>query len=948
MSESSKPNDTPNQEKKPESSTAEAPAEEKVEGMKDFLASHELQLYGMQFPKELEENLFTKLKYEIFDASHYFEIMDNQDEDRYLLRSKQNIKKNEFVCLIDHCWTYKLRKFNYFCENFPNIIKRATTMLKYGTIRKPIINTLKKEPEAKKNIETYNNNIVADEEKQIYLDYDDYELTDEMLNLVKINPNKTQTLSIEDNKIENILFIEEMLEKNKNIKGFWCSGNTFCDVNEGYENEFEKKFPNLEILNRKLTINSTEWALEFILNDAASRACDENRTYYEQYDKLYGQKRILDLTDRDPFKVKDYSIFSKVKCCKIIGVDISENEYDFSKEENKNKLIEFLNGFNNDLEFLYIDDNDDIFNTNEVQELTEYNIFMDSEFLKKLNNKIKYINGLSIKTILSRNDKYENLLQLKREKYVHQYMWVINRTYRLVSEEKYDEDAIYYFNDEFGSSINHSDVPNCCMFPFIFSKKNKFEDDIITYSLLWPKKDIKKGDEIFIDYLANIGENEERSSRLTCWYKTPKDYFEIKFLDKLKYFDKAQKQDKVQKFVEDVNMLIEMDKNKQELTEETLKKVFNFELFLNDKEKKITIEDVYKKIRDSISNYNTKKESSGEYFKNNFNTTDKKIKVCSDLSYVRDNLKFPNLELTKDPKEADIIWLNANIFDIIESNGKIFKNDGKNVFINQFPFESIVTMKSILSNLIQSNLGLNNILGLSYDMRTELAEIIGNFYYNEDRGYENTWILKPINMSRSMDMLITNNLKEIIRAVETGPKICQKYFCNPMLMNNKKFDLRFIIAVKSLLPLELYFYDKMFWIRSANKDYNKESLSFDDYEVHFTVMNYSKFGMQTIYDKDFIKYLKDRNVEWDPIYQKLRQKVKNVFLLACKDCPQMINYTSRAIYGLDAMLDNELEPHIIEINYQPDCTRACKFVPEYYNDIFSTLFFEQESGMSKV
>jgi tubulin--tyrosine ligase-like protein 12 len=395
-------------------------------------------------------------------------------------------------------------------------------------------------------------------------------------------------------------------------------------------------------------------------------------------------------------------------------------------------------------------------------------------------------------------------------------------------------------------------------------------------------------------------------------------------------------------------MLIEMDKNKQELTEETLKKVFNFELFLNDKEKKITIEDVYKKIRDSISNYNTKKESSGEYFKNNFNTTDKKIKVCSDLSYVRDNLKFPNLELTKDPKEADIIWLNANIFDIIESNGKIFKNDGKNVFINQFPFESIVTMKSILSNLIQSNLGLNNILGLSYDMRTELAEIIGNFYYNEDRGYENTWILKPINMSRSMDMLITNNLKEIIRAVETGPKICQKYFCNPMLMNNKKFDLRFIIAVKSLLPLELYFYDKIFWIRSANKDYNKESLSFDDYEVHFTVMNYSKFGMQTIYDKDFIKYLKDRNVEWDPIYQKLRQKVKNVFLLACKDCPQMINYTSRAIYGLDAMLDNELEPHIIEINYQPDCTRACKFVPEYYNDIFSTLFFEQESGMSKV
>ena len=946
MSENQKQNEEQNKEKKDNASKKPEETEEKIEGMKDFLSAHELQLYGMQFPHELEEKLFTKLKYEIFDAQHYFEIMDNQDENRYLLRSKVDIKKNEFVCLIDHCWTYKLRKFNYFCENYPNIIKRVTTMLKYATIRKPIINTLKKEPEPKKNITMYNNGIAANEERQIYLDYDDYELNDDMLDLIKINPNKTQTLSIEDNKIENILFIEEILEKNKQIKAFWCSGNTFCDVNEGYENDFENKFPNLEIINRKLTSNATEWACEFILNNSGAE--NVNKIYYDEYDKLYGIKRILDLSDRDPFKVKNFGIFSKVKSCKILGVDISENEYDFSKEENKNKLIEFLNGFNDDLEYLYLDDNDDIFNTQEEQELTEYNIFMDKELLTKLNKKIKYINGLSINSILSRNEKYENLLQLKREKYVHQYMWMVNRTYRLVSEEKYDEDAIYYFNDEFGSSINHSDVPNCCLFPFIFSKKNKFDDDIITYSLLWPKKDIKKGDEIFIDYLANIGENEERSSRLTCWYKTPKDYFENKFLEKLKFFDMVQKQDKVQKFIDDVNMLVEMDKNKQELTEEILKKVFNFEMFMNEKEKKITIEDVYKKIRDSISNYNTKKENSAEFFQNNFNTTDKKIKVCSDLSYVRDNLKFPNLELTKDPKEADIVWLNANIWDMLEFNGIKFKNEGKNVFINQFPYESVITMKSHLSNLIQSNLGLNDILGLSYDMRTELAEIIGNFYYNEDKGYENTWILKPINMSRSMDMLITDNLKEIIRAVETGPKICQKYICSPMLMNNKKFDLRFIIAVRNLLPLELYFYEKMFWIRSANKDYNKESLSFDDYEVHFTVMNYSKFGMQTIYDKDFIKYLKDKNIEWEPIYQKLKEKVKKVFLLACKDCPQMINYTSRAIYGLDAMVDSELEPHIIEINYQPDCTRACKFVPEFYNDIFSTLYFEKDSGMNKV
>ena len=186
----------------------------------------------MQFPKELELKLYTKLKYEIFDVSNYFEIMDNQDENRYLLRAKKDMKKNEFVCLIDHCWTYKLRKFNYFCENFPNIIKRATTMLKYAGIRKPIINTLQKEPEGKKNIIEYNNDLEANVEKQKYLNYDDYEINDDNINLIKINPDVTETLSIENNKIKDISLIEDILEKNKNIKALWCSDNLFCDENK--------------------------------------------------------------------------------------------------------------------------------------------------------------------------------------------------------------------------------------------------------------------------------------------------------------------------------------------------------------------------------------------------------------------------------------------------------------------------------------------------------------------------------------------------------------------------------------------------------------------------------------------------------------------------------------------------------------------------------------------
>jgi tubulin--tyrosine ligase-like protein 12 len=199
-----------------------------------------------------------------------------------------------------------------------------------------------------------------------------------------------------------------------------------------------------------------------------------------------------------------------------------------------------------------------------------------------------------------------------------------------------------------------------------------------------------------------------------------------------------------------------------------------------------------------------------------------------------------------------------------------------------------------------------------------------------------------------MGMTVTDNLSQIIRSVETGPKICQKYLHRPFLMNDKKFDLRFIICLKKLVPLELYFYSKMFWIRSANKNFTMDSSTFDDYEVHFTVMNYNTFGMQTIYNTDFVKYLTSKGIEWDGIYAKIKKQIKDVFVFAAKDCAQMINENSRAIYGVDAMIDENLEPRIIEINFQPDCTRACKFVPEFYNDLFSTLFLDKDSGVELI
>ena len=68
--------------------------------------------------------------------------------------------------------------------------------------------------------------------------------------------------------------------------------------------------------------------------------------------------------------------------------------------------------------------------------------------------------------------------------------------------------------------------------------------------------------------------------------------------------------------------------------------------------------------------------------------------------------------------------------------------------------------------------------------------------------------------------------------VETGPKLVSKYISRPALYHGSKFDLRYIVLVRSLAPLDVYVY-KMFWIRVANQPYSLDH--FDEYEKHFTV-----------------------------------------------------------------------------------------------------------------
>lgn len=48
---------------------------------------------------------------------------------------------------------------------------------------------------------------------------------------------------------------------------------------------------------------------------------------------------------------------------------------------------------------------------------------------------------------------------------------------------------------------------------------------LFSYSVLWPIRDVQQGEECTRDFLFGIGEDKQRSARLTAWFHTPENYF---------------------------------------------------------------------------------------------------------------------------------------------------------------------------------------------------------------------------------------------------------------------------------------------------------------------------------------------------------------------------------------------------------------------------------------
>lgn len=473
-------------------------------------------------------------------------------------------------------------------------------------------------------------------------------------------------------------------------------------------------------------------------------------------------------------------------------------------------------------------------------------------------------------------------------------MWRYNQSFSLNSQNAEERMPMWYIMDEVGSAINHSDDPNFRAEPFLHVSKGT------SYTLLFPTKDVATGDEVTRDFVEGQASTPSiRSLLLLPW----------------------------------VRSTLEVENFEQSETDA------NF-----------------------LANYISETLPKTSMFKANNNSNKKTFKVFSQYEYVNKYLTHPSFTFVDNEQEADILWL--------VSHFKAFKElslSSPHVFINQFPCEHVITVKDLFAIVSRRKaMGKQHDpdtletfptwLPTTYNLLTELQQFVSYFKARADRDLNNHWICKPWNLARGLDIHITKDLYHILRLRCTGPKIVQKYITRPVMYNRPqighvKFDIRYIVLLKSVKLLCLYAY-KNFFLRFANQQFALNNL--DVYEQHFTVMNYS--DENPLYHVKCAEFI----VQWENQYPdylwetyvepKILSVLREAFEAAISEPPPRgipESPQSRAVYAVDLMLewrDSEMQPKLLEINFMPDCQRACDYYPEFYNDIFKCLFLDIEDS----
>lgn len=199
------------------------------------------------------------------------------------------------------------------------------------------------------------------------------------------------------------------------------------------------------------------------------------------------------------------------------------------------------------------------------------------------------------------------------------------------------------------------------------------------------------------------------------------------------------------------------------------------------------------------------------------------------------------------------------------------------------------------------------------------------------------WILKPSNKSQGQGIVLVNKINQL-KKLSFGTKtftennttitinetyVISKYIENPLLISDKKFDMRIYVLVTSYHPLKVWLFRQGF-CRFCNEKFSVDVNEIDNIFIHLTNVavqkkyeNYNsshggKWSMKNL------QLFLDMNYGYEKS-SKCFGDIKNVIISSLKAVQNLMHSDKHCYecYGYDIILDSNLKPWLIEINSSP-------------------------------
>uniref|UniRef100_A0A8C2NC21 Tubulin tyrosine ligase-like family, member 2 n=2 Tax=Cricetulus griseus TaxID=10029 RepID=A0A8C2NC21_CRIGR len=218
---------------------------------------------------------------------------------------------------------------------------------------------------------------------------------------------------------------------------------------------------------------------------------------------------------------------------------------------------------------------------------------------------------------------------------------------------------------------------------------------------------------------------------------------------------------------------------------------------------------------------------------------------------------------------------------------------------------------------------------LTFIMPSDYTKFIAEYFKEKQvLGTKPTyWISKPAKLSRGRGIIIFSDIRDLIF---NSTYVVQKYICNPLLVGRYKCDLRVYVCVTGFRPLTIYMYREGL-VRFATEKFDLRNL--EDSYAHLTNSSINKDGASYQKIKEvvgqgckwtlsrFFSYLRNWDVDDLLLWRKINHMVILTVLAMAPSVP--VAYNCFELFGFDILIDDNLKPWLLEVNYSPALSLDC-------------------------